>query len=228
MQHIHAVVFDLYGTLYDVHSVARLCDDVFPSKGEALSRLWRQKQLEYTWLRSLMERYVHFETVTEDALRHSCAQLGLPLDAATHQRLSDAYLCLSPFDDVPAGLRRLKDAGIPLGILSNGSRHSIGQVVTHSQLDWAFDQLISVEEVRVFKPDGRVYRLAEERMHRPRADILFVSSNAWDASGAAHAGFPVCWINRQHNAFDELGATPRHTVADLTAMADWLLTSRLP
>ena len=226
MKSSQAIVFDLYGTLYDVHSVARLCDDLYPARGDALSRLWRQKQLEYTWLRSLMGLYVNFETVTEDALRHSCAHLGLPLDAVTEQRLSDAYLRLTPFPDTPLALRRLKAAGLPLGILSNGSHYSIEQVVSNSGLNRAFDHLISVEEVKVFKPDNRVYALAEQRMGYAREEILFVSSNAWDASGAAHFGFPVCWINRQGGVFDELGIRPRQTVPDLEAMTDWLLGAR--
>jgi 2-haloacid dehalogenase len=226
MKNIQAIVFDLYGTLYDVHSVVRLCDETYPGRGVELSRLWRQKQLEYTWLRSLMGLYASFETVTEDALCHSCAQLGLRLDAPTQQRLSDGYLCLRPFADTPAALARLKAAGLPLGILSNGSHHSISRVVTNAGMNGAFDHLISVEEVQVFKPDSRVYALAEKRMGCPRTDILFVSSNAWDASGAAHFGFPVCWINRQGAAFDELGVRPRHTVPDLEAMADWLLALR--
>ena len=228
MKNIQAIVFDLYGTLYDVHSVVRLCDELFPGRGEALSRLWRQKQLEYTWLRSLMGQYVNFEKVTEDALRHSCAQLGLALDAPTQQqqRACEAYLRLSPFADTPPALQRLKSSGLPLGILSNGSRYSIDQVVTHSGLKPAFDQLISVEEVGVFKPDNRVYSLAEERMGYARANILFVSSNGWDASGAAHFGFPVCWINRQGNAFEELGVRPLQTVPNLESMTDWLLQMR--
>ncbi len=226
MKSTQAIVFDLYGTLYDVHSVARLCDDLYPARGDALSRLWRQKQLEYTWLRSLMGLYVNFETVTEDALRHSCAHLGLPLDAVTEQRLSDAYLRLTPFPDTPLALRRLKAAGLPLGILSNGSHYSIEQVVSNSGLNRAFDHLISVEEVKVFKPDNRVYALAEQQMGYAREEILFVSSNAWDASGAAHFGFPVCWINRQGGVFDELGIRPRQTVPDLEAMTDWLLGAR--
>lgn len=226
MKNIQAIVFDLYGTLYDVYSVVRLCDEVYPGRGDELSRLWRQKQLEYTWLRSLMGRYVSFETVTEDALRHSCNHIGLPLDAATLQRLSEAYLRLSPFEDASVALRRLRSAGLPLGILSNGSHHSISRVVTNAGMNWAFDQLISVEEVQVFKPDSRVYSLAEKRMGCTRTDILFVSSNAWDASGAAHFGFPVCWINRQGGAFDELGVAPRQTFLDLASMVDWLLELR--
>lgn len=226
MKNIQGVVFDLYGTLYDVHSVIRVCDEIYPGHGEAISGLWRQKQLKYTWLRSLMGRYVNFEKVTEDALRFTCAHLGLPLDDKTHQRVSDAYLRLSPYPDTPAALRRLKAAGIPLGIISNGSRQSIEQVVTNSEMKWAFDELISVEELQVFKPDSRVYSLAEKRMGCPRENILFISSNAWDASAASHFGFPVCWINRQNGVFDELDSQPTHTVGDLGAMADWLLEQR--
>lgn len=226
MNNIRAVVFDLYGTLYDVHSVVRLCDDIYPGQGDALSRLWRQKQLEYTWLRSLMGLYLNFEVVTGDALRYSCRQLGLPLDAATQQRLGEAYLRLSPFPDTPEALKRLQSAGLPLAILSNGSRYSIEQVVGNAGMQRAFDQLISVEEVQVFKPDKRVYSLAEQRMGCTREEILFVSSNAWDASGAAHFGFPVCWINRQGAVFDELGVRPAHIAPDLEAMADWLLAAR--
>lgn len=224
MNKLRGIVFDLYGTLFDVHSVASLCDEIYPGAGERLSGLWRQKQLEYTWLRSLIGQYVNFETATEDALRFSCASLGLPLDAATHRRLSDAYLALKPFADTARTLQRLKDAGLPLGIISNGSRYSIEQVVSKAGLEWAFDQLISVEEVKVFKPDPRVYQLAETRMGCAREDILFVSSNAWDASGATHFGFPVCWINRQGGVFDELGVRPRHVVASLGEMADWVLS----
>ena len=226
MKNIQAIVFDLYGTLYDVHSVVRVCDEAFPGHGEAISRLWRQKQLEYTWLRSLMERYVSFEKATEDALRFACAQLGLALDEQTHQRLSDAYLHINPYGDTPQALRRLKAAGIPLGIISNGSRRSIEQVVTNSEMTWAFDELISVEEVQVFKPDPRVYSLAEQRMGQSRENILFVSSNAWDAAGARHFGFPVCWINRQNTVFEELDVQPTQSVHDLGAMADWLLEYR--
>jgi 2-haloacid dehalogenase len=223
MKSIKGIVFDLYGTLYDVYGVARACGEVYPGRGEEIARLWRQKQLEYTWLRSLMDRYASFEAVTEDALRFSCAALGLPLDAATERRLSDAYLHLQPHPEMPAALRRLKDAGIPLGIISNGSHHSIGQVVGNSGMEWAFAQLISVEDVRVFKPHPKVYLLAEERMGQVRDEILFVSSNAWDASAAGLFGFPVCWVNRARGPFDELGATPAAVVHDLGEMADWVL-----
>jgi 2-haloacid dehalogenase len=224
MDNIRGVVFDLYGTVYDVHSVVRLCDELWPGQGDKLSNLWRQKQLEYTWLRSLMGRYASFEAVTDDALRFACAHLGLPLDAALQSRLGEAYLRLAPFPDAAPALQRLKSAGLPLAILSNGSRHSIAQVVGNAGMESAFDELISVEDVQVFKPDSRVYALAETRMGCRRDELLFVSSNAWDASGAAHFGFPVCWVDRRSGVFDELGARPRHVAADLGRMADWLLT----
>lgn len=226
MKNIQGIVFDLYGTLYNVHSVSRACDELYPGHGDEISKMWRQKQLEYTWLRSLMNRYVSFEKATEDALRFTCAQLGLPLDDETHQRLADVYLSLKPHDDTPAALQRLKEAGIPLGIISNGSHRSIHEVVTHSELNWAFDELISVEEVQVFKPHESVYTLAEKRMGFARENILFVSSNAWDASAASTFGYPVCWVNRQKGAFDELGSRPTHTASDLGEMADWLFEQR--
>jgi 2-haloacid dehalogenase len=223
MKHFHGIVFDLYGTLYDVHSVARACEQAFPGKGAAISQLWRQKQLEYTWLRSLMDRYVNFETATADALGFTCAALGLALDEDTANALSDQYLRLDPHPEMPDALHRLKEAGIPLAIISNGSHKSIAQVVNNSGMGWAFDELISVEDVQVFKPHPKVYELAERRMGHGREHILFVSSNGWDASAASLFGFPVCWVNRNLGPFDVLGATPTVVTEDLSAMADWVL-----
>jgi 2-haloacid dehalogenase len=223
MKTFRGIVFDLYGTLYDVHSVARACEQAFPGKGTAISQLWRQKQLEYTWLRSLMERYVNFETATDDALRFTCAAFGLALDDDTARVLSDQYLRLDPHPEMPETLQRLKDAGLPLAIISNGSHKSIAQVVSNSGMGWAFDELISVEDVQVFKPHPKVYELCERRMGQSREHILFVSSNGWDASAASLFGFPVCWVNRNLGPFDVLGATPTVVTEDLAAMADWVL-----
>jgi 2-haloacid dehalogenase len=223
MQKIHAIIFDLYGTLYDVHSVSQACEQAYPGHGDAIARLWRQTQMEYTWLRSLMERYADFETVTEDALRFSCAKLGLPLLAGTARELCDRYLQLDPHPETPAALRRLRDAGVPMIIASNGSRHTIGQVVSNAGLKWAFDQVVSVDDVEVFKPHRKIYLLAEQRVGYPRENILYVSANGWDASAASLFGFPVCWVNRDGGPLDALGATPAVVVPDLAAMADWLL-----
>ncbi len=228
MKPFRGIVFDLYGTLYDVHSVAGICDQAFPGKGVLLSQLWRQKQLEYTWLRSLMERYVNFESLTEDALRFSCAALALALEEDMARVLADLYLRLQPHEEMPAALHRLKDAGIPLGIISNGSHKSIAQVVNNSTMGWGFDELISVEDVQVFKPHPKVYELAERRMGHAREHILYVSANGWDASAASLAGFPVCWVNRNLGPFDVLGATPTVVTEDLAAMADWVLEEWVP
>lgn len=208
MNDIKAVVFDLYGTLYDVHSVAARCDDCFPQRGREISLMWRQKQIEYTWLRSLMDSYQNFERATEDALVYTCRQLGLALDPPTRELLCSEYLRIRPFAEVPGALRQLRALGLPLAILSNGSGHSIRSVVQHSGLDSEFAHLISVDAVQVFKPHPRVYELAEQRLRLQRQQILFVSSNAWDASGARHYGYPVCWVNRARNCFEELGQQP--------------------
>ncbi|QBR02117.1 haloacid dehalogenase type II [Paraburkholderia pallida] len=215
MDHIKAIAFDLYGTLFDVHSVVARCDEHFPGRGREISNLWRQKQLEYTWLRSLMNRYVTFEHATEDALRYTCKHLGLDLDDDVCKALCDAYLRLLPFPEVPETLPELRRRGLKLAVLSNGSPHSIGAVVGHAGLVGEFDHLLSVDPVRVYKPDDRAYRLAEQAFGVTRSSILFVSSNAWDATGARYFGFPTCWINRAGNVFEEMGQAPDWEVRGL-------------
>lgn len=215
MTNTKAIVFDLYGTLYDVHSVVQLCDDFYPGQGMQISAIWRQKQLEYTWLRSLMGKYVPFEQATHDALIYTCKHLKLDLDEPTSTTLCNAYLNLSPYQEVPVALQRLQDSGLPLAILSNGSVFSIDSVVKNSGLQEYFTHLLSVERVGVFKPDPRVYTLACQALELSPHQILFVSSNAWDASGASHFGFKVCWVNRHGNTFDELGAAPHAMVGGL-------------
>lgn len=221
MDTLNALVFDLYGTLYDVHSVAPACDRVAPGRGAELSRLWRQKQLEYTWLRSLMDQYVDFERATSDALRHVCRHLGLDLHEAQHAALCDAYLALQPFPEVPAALTALQARGLPLAILSNGSPHSITSVVQRSGQAERFAHLISVDAVRCFKPRRPVYELAERQLGLDRSRILFVSSNAWDATGAAYFGYPTCWVNRSGGTFEEMGQRPCLTVHGLDELVAW-------
>jgi 2-haloacid dehalogenase len=208
MDHIKAIAFDLYGTLFDVHSVVERCDEQFPGRGREISTVWRQKQLEYTWLRSLMNRYVTFEQATEDALRYTCRYLGLNLSDAACSTLCKAYLRLQPFKEVPDALRELRQRGLKLAVLSNGSPHSIGAVVGNAGLRAEFDHLLSVDPVRVYKPDDRAYALAEQAFELTRSSILFVSSNAWDATGARYFGFPTCWINRGGSIFEEMGQAP--------------------
>jgi 2-haloacid dehalogenase len=219
MLDIKAIVFDLYGTLFDVHSVATACEAVAPGRGMELSQLWRQKQLEYTWLRSMMGQYLSFEQATADALDYCVARLGLPADAGQRATLCDAYLALQPHAEVPAALQELNRRGIPLGILSNGSVRSIAAVVGNAGLAERFRHLLSVEPVQVFKPDPRVYALGEDAFGLGRQHILFVSSNAWDATGAGHFGYPTCWVNRNGaNTFECMGSRPTLEVRGIDAI----------
>jgi len=226
MSNTKAIVFDLYGTLYDVHSVVQQCDAAYPGQGIQISTMWRQKQLEYTWLRSLMGQYVSFEQATRDALVYTCRYLNLELDQAVCARLCDAYLNLTPYPEVPATLQQLNGLGLPLAILSNGSVFSIDSVVKNSGLQKHFAHLISVERVGVFKPDPRVYALASQALGLLPQQILFVSSNAWDASGARHFGFTVCWVNRHNNTFEELGAAPHAIVNGLDGLPELISAAK--
>lgn len=209
-----AVVFDAYGTLFDVHSVTARCDASFPGRGAALSQLWRQKQLEYTWLRSLMGRYESFEAVTEHALKHACASLGLPLSESGVRQLVQGYRSLNTYPEVYDALAGLRDCR--LAILSNGSPDMLNALVRHAKLDRVLDHVLSVDELRLFKPHPSVYRLAVDKLHVRAQDIGFVSSNYWDASGAAAFGFQAYWINRARSTPDELGAKPKAHLERLT------------
>ncbi|WP_211464120.1 haloacid dehalogenase type II [Collimonas silvisoli] len=222
MKTIKGIVFDLYGTLYDVHSVAASCDAYHPGRGLEISTVWRQKQLEYTWLRSLMGAYADFEQVTHDALVFASRHLKLPLDDAACAALCKEYLKIKPYPEVPEALARLQAMGMPLAILSNGSANSIRSVVVASGLERRFQHLISADDAQIFKPHSSVYTLAEQRLNCDCSELLFVSSNAWDASGARHFGYAVCWINRAGNTFDELGQSPDHVVEGLDQLADWM------
>ena len=215
-QVIKALVFDAYGTLFDVHSIVTLCDSLFPGRGTPLSQLWRAKQLEYTWLRSLMGRYENFTAVTRDALEYSCQVLHLSLDAAKSAQLMAAYNNLSLYPDARDALAAL--SGLKLAILSNGSPAMLGPVVKNAALDKTFTAVISVDEVKTFKPDPRVYQLAPDRLGVAAAEIGFVSSNYWDAAGARSFGFHVFWINRAGAQPDRLGAEPHQVLQKLTEL----------
>jgi 2-haloacid dehalogenase len=198
-----AFVFDAYGTLYDVHSVMRRCDAFWPGKGAALSQAWRAKQLEYTWQRSLMRRYVPFSQVTRDSLEWACASLGLALDEAQCAALMEEYRRLAVFPDVPGALAALKGKK---AILSNGSPDMLRPLVENSGLK--LDQVLSVDEAKVFKPAPEVYEIAVRKLNLEKSRIGFVSSNCWDALGAKSFGFAVYWINRAGAPLDRLGFAP--------------------
>jgi 2-haloacid dehalogenase len=208
---LEAMVFDAYGTLFDVHSVMRRCESLYPGRHAQLSELWRAKQLEYTWLRSLMQRYAPFSTVTREALAHSCEALGLELTAERMEALMAEYNMLTAFPDVPGIFRKMK--GMKRAILSNGSPDMLEPLVAHSGLE--LDALISVDEVGIFKPAPAVYELAVRKLGVPKEKIGFVSSNCWDALGAKSFGFTVFWINRAGAPLERLGFKPDRIIARL-------------
>jgi 2-haloacid dehalogenase len=219
MRSIKGFVFDAYGTLFDVFSVTALCEELFPGRGTALAQLWRVKQLQYSMMRSLMGRYRDFWQLTEDGLVYACKALGLELTADSRARLSQAYLTLAAFPDVKPGLEALKALGLRLAILSNGEPKMLEAATQSSGIGALLDRVISVEEVKIFKPSPRVYGLATERLGVNPAELGFVSSNSWDVAGAASSGLRALWIQRSAaEPPEELGFGAErvvHTIMDL-------------
>lgn len=224
-QSLRALVFDAYGTLFNVHSVMTTCESLFPGKGAALSQLWRTRQLEYSWLRSLMDRYVDFNQVTRESLQVACASLGLTYSDAVSAQLNNAYRTLALFDDTLPTLQQLRrqQPAVKLAILSNGAAEMLNAVVAFNKLDAMLDAVLSVDEVGVFKPDPRVYQLACDRLRLNRDEVGFVSSNGWDAAGAKSFGFKTFWINRTHAPVDALGVTPDRVLNSLAELPALLL-----
>jgi 2-haloacid dehalogenase len=213
---IKALAFDAFGTLYDVHSVAVLAETFFPGRSRELSQLWRQKQLEYTWLRSLMGDYQDFWKVTEDGLRYACRHLGLELDDDRRDALLDAYLHLDHYPEVPQALQQLAESKRSLAILSNGSPRMLLELVRNSGLEPWFKAILSVDELALYKPHPSVYNLVPGHLAVDRHEVGFVSSNYWDAVGAKAFGFRVFWINRFQATPDELGHPPDAALSTLT------------
>ena len=213
-----AVIFDAYGTLFDVHSVVLRAGRGIAGNLQVLSDLWRRRQLERTWLLALMERYEDFDRVTESALRAAIQELNLEVSGGQIRRLIKAYLSPRSFPDVRGALESL--TGTPLAILSNGTPGMIEAAVRHNGLASFFRHLISVDQVQTYKPSRLVYALGPEILNVPAAQILFVSSNAWDAAGAKAFGYQVCWCNRSGAAADDLGFAPDFTVSGLDQIAE--------
>ena len=222
MNSIKAFAFDAYGTLFDVLSVTALCERLFPSRGAALAQLWRVKQLQYSLLRSLMGRHRDFWRLTEDGLVYACKSLGLDLTAAAREQLLEAYLGLAVFPDVKPGLEALKGQGLRLAILSNGEPRMLEAAARSAGILPLLDHVVSVEEVKIFKPSPRVYNLASERLGVRSAELGFVSSNSWDVAGAASAGLTTLWIQRSAaEPPEELGFGAErvvHTITDLVSL----------
>ncbi|MDH3596528.1 MAG: haloacid dehalogenase type II [Rhodospirillales bacterium] len=213
---IGACVFDAYGTLFDVHSAVARGGATLGDKAQGVSDLWRQKQLEYTWLRSLMDAHVDFWQVTSEGLDYALAAHGID-DAALKESLMSLYLTLDAYPDVPACLDALRAGGKATAILSNGAPRMLEAAVASAGLTELLDKVLSIETVGIYKPDRRVYQLAVDALDTEAGRICFVSTNAWDASGAAHFGFRVAWLNRFGKQPDRL---PGEIRGEITTLAD--------
>ena len=217
---IRACVFDAYGTLFDVHSAVGRHADRLPD-ASAVSLMWRTKQLEYTWLRSLMDRYVDFWQITQDALDFALDTYRVA-DAELKDDLMQAYLELSCYPEVPSVLNGLKDRGFRCAVLSNGSPRMLGSAVENSGLQDVFDAVISIDAIGIYKPDPRVYQMAVDQLGVTPSEIAFQSSNAWDAAGAGAFGFKVAWINRFGQQPERLGVVADAELKDLAALPELL------
>lgn len=221
LSNVSACVFDAYGTLFDVSSVARGAQDALGDRWQALSDLWRQKQLQYTWLRGLAGHHADFWQVTGDALDFAMVTLGIN-DPQLRDRLMNLYLSIAAYPEVPDMLAALKARGIKLAILSNGSPRMLAAAVENSGLVGYFDAIMSVEEVGVYKPHPSVYGLAPKRLNVASSSICFLSSNGWDAFSAKAFGFQVLWCNRFAQMPERIPSPPDDEIADLSMLSDCL------
>ena len=218
---IEACVFDAYGTLFNVHSAVARGGQALGDRAQAVSDLWRQKQLEYTWLRSLMASHADFWQVTGDGLDFALESNGVE-DSALRDQLMTLYMTLDAYPDVPDCLARLRAAGRATAILSNGTPKMLEAAVQSAGLAAHLDDVLSIEEVGIYKPDARVYQLAVDRLEVAPPKICFVSTNAWDASGAANFGFTVAWMNRFDKRPEKLPGTLATIITSLTELPDLL------
>lgn len=217
---VKAFVFDAYGTLFDVHSVSQLCQELFPGKGDKISQDWREKQLNYFFIRQLMGRYQPFHHITKDALKYA-----LMLNEATFgedevNQLMEAYLKLSPYPEVKEIMDNSKN--MTLAIFSNGSNEMLKPLVENTPFADKIDALISADEVKQYKPTPAAYNLALEKLNLKREEILFMSSNTWDIVGAKSFGFHTAWINRNNQEMDLLDQQPDKVYKDLVGILEWV------
>lgn len=220
---IKAIAFDAYGTLFDVYSIGVLAEDLFPGKGAQLATIWRDKQIEYTRVRTLSDKYANFWQVTVDALTYSCEFLNLDLTEASRDRLMRQYAELSAFPENVEQLMRLREAGITLSVLSNGTPWMLEQAMKASGLAEYFDHILSVESVKRFKTAPEAYQMGPDALGSKATNILFVSSNCWDICGATWFGYRTIWLNRYGLPLDRLGVKPHRIGSSLQDVADFAL-----
>lgn len=215
---VEAWVFDAYGTLFDVNAATARCGDALGGAADRLAASWRRKQLEYTWLRSLMGLHADFAQVTAESLDFALEETGVPATPALRRRLLDLYRVLDAYPEVPGLLRTLRARGLRTAILSNGSPEMLAAAIANAGLDGLLDAVLSVEAVGIYKPHASVYQLAVNRLGLPAARIGFVSANGWDAAGAAAFGFRVAWVNRAGARRERLPAAPEAEIASLAEL----------
>jgi len=216
MKNIKAIIFDAYGTLFDVNSAAEKCKDKIGDKWEPFANFWRTTQLEYTWLRSLMKRHKDFWQITEDSLDKSIK--AYDIDPSMKNELLNLYKVLSPFKEVPETLKILKEKDFKLAILSNGTTSLLDELVKSNNLNDLFDDIFSIEEVGIYKPDSKVYDLPIKKYKIEKNEVAFLSANTWDVSGGGNYGFNSIWVNRSNGIFDNLDYKPKNEIKNLNEL----------
>ena len=216
MKNIKAIIFDAYGTLFDVNSAAEKCKDKIGDKWEPFANFWRTTQLEYTWLRSLMGRHKDFWQITEDSLDKSMKTFKI--DSAMRDELLSLYKVLSPFKEVPETLKILKEKKYKLAILSNGTPALLNELVNSNNLDNLFDNIFSIEQVGIYKPDSKVYDMPIKKYNIKKNEVAFLSANTWDVSGGGNYGYQAIWLNRNNNIFDNLDFKPKNEIKNLSEL----------
>ena len=218
MKNIKAIIFDAYGTLFDVNSAAEKCKEKIGDKWEGFANYWRTTQLEYTWLRSLMNRHKDFWQITEDSLDKS--MIFFNIDQSMRNELLDLYKILSTFPEVKEVLAKLKERKIKLAILSNGTPTLLKELVKSNNLENLFDDLFSIEEVGIYKPDSKVYNIPIKKYQIKQNEVAFLSANTWDVSGGGNYGYNSIWVNRNNNIFDKLDYKPKKQIKNLKEILD--------
>ena len=218
MKNIKAIIFDAYGTLFDVNSAAEKCKDKIGSKWEKFADYWRTTQLEYTWLRSLMNRHKDFLQVTEESLYKSMKKFEI--DLSMKNELLSLYKVLSTFKEVPEVLKKLKEKKYKLGILSNGTPNLLEELIKSNNLQNIFDDVFSIEEVGIYKPDSKVYEIPIRKYKIKKEEVVFLSANTWDVCGGGNYGFNSVWVNRNNNIFDYLDYKPKNQIKNLKELLD--------
>ena len=220
MKNIKAIIFDAYGTLFDVNSAAEKCKDKIGDKWEGFANFWRTTQLEYTWLRSLMKRHKDFWQITEDSLDKSMKTYKI--DPTMKNELLNLYKSLSPYKEVHEVLIKLKEKNFKLAILSNGTPSLLNELVKSNNLENLFDDLFSIEQVGIYKPDSKVYDMPIKKYQIQKNEVCFLSANTWDVSGGGNYGYNSIWVNRNNNIFDKLDYSPKHQIKQLGELLDIL------